>query len=133
MVKRAISSINRQSACGHDKIPIKFWYSTINSISPFFVFLFNRFLEENYIPLDLKYIDIIPIYKRKGLKQCANSYRPISLANSIFKILEFCILEKLKPYIEPKLSPNQYGYQANRSTLSNLLDTYETLRQNLNV
>ena len=56
-----------------------------------------------------------------------NSYRPISVTNNVSRIFEKIIANRLTEYLENNnlLSPNQHGFRKNKSTLSNLVDTYD--------
>ncbi|GBN23510.1 putative RNA-directed DNA polymerase from transposon BS [Araneus ventricosus] len=56
------------------------------------------------------------------------SYRPISLLSSLSKVAEKIILNRLKPTIEDKLIPYQFGFKRNHSTIAQLLRMTETIR-----
>ena len=53
------------------------------------------------------------------------SYRPVSLTCCLCRIFEKCLLPYIKQYISPKMSSHQHGFVQQKSTQSNLLDTYE--------
>ena len=46
----------------------------------------------------------------------AESYRPISLLNTCYKLLERLVLHRVSPEVEKLLSPEQAGFRRNRST-----------------
>ena len=76
------------------------------------------------MPAEWKLSLICPVYKGKGSPYSVNSYRPISITCSLSRIFERYLYSKLSLYIEPIISPLQYGFKRNSSTLLNLLDTY---------
>ena len=105
-IKASILSVNQRSACGSDGIPSLFWSRNVDSLTPLLNFLFNRFINENFVLNEWKLLDVIPLYKNKGSKLDASSYRPISLAPCLLKIFESCLLSLLKPYVIDKLNYN---------------------------
>ena len=44
----------------------------------------------------------------------ANNYRPIMTSSVILKVLEYCLLKKISPFI--KLSDSQHGFRSGHST-----------------
>lgn len=58
---------------------------------------------------------IMPIHKKGDPKQCDN-YRGITLLNTVTKIYEQIINNRLKPIIDPQLSESQSGFRPGRST-----------------
>lgn len=58
---------------------------------------------------------ICPIYKKKNPQNCSN-YRGIPLLNATYKVLTYCILDKVEPIAESVLDDHQGGFRFNRST-----------------
>lgn len=73
----------------------------------------------------------MPIFKGKGDKADPNNYRPISLTPIISKIFEKCVLVAIADDIDRLLLSNQHGFRKNRSTISNLLDSFEEIYEHL--
>ena len=71
---------------------------------------------------------VIPLFK-KGCRYDPLNYRPISLTPIPCKVLERFIAAKLTEYLETNnlLSPSQYGFRSNRSSLDHLILTYEKI------
>ncbi|KAK4329292.1 hypothetical protein Pmani_000326 [Petrolisthes manimaculis] len=84
--------------------------------------LYRRSLQLGELPLDWKEALVSPIYK-KGAKNLAANYRPISLAAILCKILESIICEVLLDHMlkNNALSPKQYGFIHGRSTVLQML------------
>ena len=92
---------------------------------PYLTKLFNSFIDEGTYPNELKIAKCVPIYNGCNLdKNLPISYRPISILNSINKVLEKCIHQQISNYIEDnKILPHfQYGYRKGHNTLQALSD-----------
>ena len=64
--------------------------------------------------------DIDPIPKSGNLEKVGN-YRGISLSAVIAKIINKMLLNRIQPYIDPLLRPNQNGFKSGRSTMAHIL------------
>jgi hypothetical protein len=67
----------------------------------------------------LKIAEVRPVYK-KGNRQEASNYRPISLLSAFSKILEKSVYNRLVSFTTKYkiLTENQYRFQKNKSTTS---------------
>ena len=81
------------------------------------------------IPEIWKTAYVTPIHK-KGIKTDAKNYRPISLTSVISKMYERIVGERILDDIGHKISPTkQHGFVANKSCLSNLLETADYINK----
>ena len=87
--------------------------------------LWERSLMLGKVPSQCKRAIITPIHK-KGRKDCANNYRPVSLTSHIIKIFERIIQRHLSHHLESNdiLSNIQHGFRAKRSCVSQLIHYY---------
>ena len=85
--------------------------------------IFKVLLCQHCVPKSWKLANVIPIYKGKGSKLDIENYRPISLTNIYYKIIETLLCNKINKYLDANklLSYYQYGFRSSRSTLSQLL------------
>ena len=92
--------------------------------------MWQKSLDTGEIPEDLLKQTIIPIYKKENKSLPAN-YRPISLTSHIIKILERIIRNKIIQHLESNnlLSEQQHGFRKHRSTLTQLLDHFDSILQ----
>jgi hypothetical protein len=125
MVSDAIKTLNAHSAAGPDEIPMIFWNKTRSAVSTPLSFIFSKFVEENFIPSLWKIAYIKPLFKDKGKKSDPQNYRPISLTCALGRILERIISNSITELLTNKISDKQHGFRQNRSTISNLLETYD--------
>lgn len=88
--------------------------------------VFTKSYAEGVVPWDWKSAEITPIFK-KGSKNDANNYRPVSLTSIICKIMESIIKDAVLEHVENShlVSDNQHGFTRRRSCLTNLLETFE--------
>ncbi|KAL4088534.1 hypothetical protein QTP88_023628 [Uroleucon formosanum] len=77
--------------------------------------------EEEVIPQDWNSALICPIYKKGDPLNC-NNYRGIALLNVSYKILAYCILDRIKPRTEELLGDYQCGFRQNRSTTDQIFN-----------
>ena len=64
--------------------------------------------------------DIVPIPKSGNLEEVGN-YRGIALSAVIAKIINKMLLNRIQPYIDPLLRPNQNGFKSGRYTMAHIL------------
>ena len=107
-------------------------YQMIRHLPPIsFVFLltlFNRIWSSGDFPPIWREAIVLPFLKPNKTGTLPQDYRPIALTSCLCKLMERMINARLMWYIESKnlLSPLQFGYRKNRSTMDPLthLDTY---------
>ena len=85
--------------------------------------IFNLCSEQGYFPDELKTGCITPIYK-KGDHHSIENYRPVCSLSQFSKIFEKIIYNRMIKYIDrfSILTDSQYGFRANKSTESALVD-----------
>ena len=86
-------------------------------------FIFNSSLHNNVIPSQWKQALITPIYK-KGNRNKASNYRPISLTSSFCRLMESVLHKKFLNHLNSQqlLSTAQFGFLPSQSSCSQLLD-----------
>jgi hypothetical protein len=79
--------------------------------------LVNASIREGISPSTLKKSVVILVYK-KGTKEDANKYRPITLVPALSKILEKVIANQLTDFLDKHnmLNKSQIGFRKNKST-----------------
>ena len=94
---------------------------------------FNLSLDQGIFPEKLKECRIVPIFKSGDPKICDN-YRPISLVNTLSKILEKIVTLKLTNHLQVNdlLYKHQYGFLRGKSTEHNLIHVVNYIANSLN-
>jgi ribonuclease P/MRP protein subunit RPP40 len=123
MVRQDIINMNVNKSCGPDEIPPRILKELIDYLSEPIALLLNKTMESGDLPLDWKRAYVSPIFK-KGSKNHAENYRPISLTSVICKLMEIFIKQVIMQHLVDQnlLSPKQYGFISGRSTTTQLLN-----------
>lgn len=86
--------------------------------------LFNKSLAESVLPEDWKTANIVPVHK-KGEREYAENYRPISLLPIVSKVLERCVFYNIKDHLYTVIKNTQHGFIRGRSCVTNLLEVLD--------
>ena len=121
MVKREIMQLNLNKSCGPDEIHPLLLIEVADIISKRLGVLMVKTLKDGNMPQDWKKADVSQIYK-KGVRNRAETYRPISLTSIVCKIMESLIKAVMHHILSNKLlPPKQYSFISGRSTVTQLL------------
>ena len=122
MVAKKIKALDKSKACGLDGIHPRQLRELVDCVSEPIAKILNRSLKDKMLPVDWKTAVITPIFK-KGNKNVAANYRPISLTSIICKIMESFVKEVIIDHLTNKnlISSKQFGFINGRSTTSQLL------------
>ena len=122
MVVIELKNINPYKSCGPDKIHPRLLKELGKIIAGSLAFLFNLSMRKGSIPADWKLAFVSPIHK-KGPKNIAENYRPISLTAILCKIMEKFIKSSILHHLLKNnlLSNRQFGFINVRSTVLQLL------------
>ena len=122
MVRDEILALNPNKACGPDEIHPRMLQELVNELSDPITIIMNETVKHGKLPTDWKRAIVTPIFK-KGAKNKAENYRPISLTSLVCKLMEslfkYLIMDHLKK--QKLLSPLQHGFITGRSTTTQLI------------
>ncbi len=124
-ISEKIGKLKPNKSAGPDGFLPRVVKSVSDEIVPHLLVIFNRSLELGEVPEDMKIANVTPIYK-KGPKDIAGNYRPISLTSIIGKMLESVIADRIVDHLETNnlLENSQHGFRQKRSCLTNLLEFF---------
>ena len=132
-LSNAINTLESEKAVAADNIHNKFLIHL-----PIFKLqetlgVINRMWTKGYFPKSWKLAQIIPILKPGKNAQDVASYRPISLLSCLSKVVEKMVCNRLTFYLETEnyLSPTQYGFRENRSTIDPIINLEHIVRSTL--
>ena len=123
-VSYVLRSLDSSKATGPDGIPARLLRETADVITPSLCKLLNLSVLSGTIPEEWKLANIVPVHK-KGDKECAENYRPISRLCITSKGLERCVLNNITTRLYDAVNMCQHGFMAGRSCISNLIDTLD--------
>ena len=118
------------TSVSHDIIPLRVLSECAVELAPSLNALYNLSLSTGSFPSEWKHAHITPIFKN-GSKNLVNNYRPISLLNSVSKILERVVFDNVYPIVNPLISSNQHGFMRKRSVQSQLVSNYDIIGNDL--
>jgi hypothetical protein len=112
-----LKNINPHSAPDCVNIDAKLFKFCGDVIYPALTSLFNRCVQTNSIPDELKTAHVTPIYKGKGNKSSWDNYKPISILSPVAKAFEGILGKKLRRYFESNdlLHEDQLCFREGRS------------------
>ena len=127
-IEKRLTNLDPSKAQGPDNIPPKILKELSHEISLPLSHIFNKSLESGKIPDEWKTAVVTAIHK-KGSKNEAGNYRPVSLTCILCKVLESIIRDAIVGHFnENKLYAEcQHGFRNKRSCISQLLEVIEDL------
>ena len=127
-VAHHLSKLNPTKSSGPDGVPGRILIECSSVIAPKLCALFNHSLQSGIVPSEWKCANVTPIYK-KGKKEFATNYRPISLLSITSKVLERCVCNRLYGHIRHMVHQIQHGFLHGRSCTTQLLSTLHDIGQ----
>jgi hypothetical protein len=125
-VANVLKSLDPNKACGPGGIPNRLLQNVATEIAPSLCKLFNLSLSQGVVPSEWKLANLSPILKTDDPTLSSN-YRPISLLNTISKVLERCVFNHCSKHLEPQIYHLQHGFMKGRSTVTQLVEVYDDI------
>ncbi len=121
-VIRALSKVRQDKSGGPDDVSPRLLANIYEELGRPLQILFTKSMEEGSVPEDWKRANVCPIYK-KGCRNRAENFRPISLTSQVCKVFETLVRDKVVCHLESHqlLADSQHGFRSGRSCLTNLL------------
>lgn len=126
-VRNVIRRLPNRKAPGPDKISNCALKHISNRVIIYICKIFNGCARQEYFPKSWKLAEVIMLPKPGKDPKIPTNHRPISLLNSLSKVLERLLLNRLSIYIHPKLSPDQYGFRPHHSTTLQLINVIDDI------
>ena len=122
IIRKEIENLDPSKAFGPDEIHPKMLKELIDHVSAPLTTIISKTLKNGTLPDDWKNAQVSPIFK-KGARNVAANYRPVSLTSIVCKVAEKIIRKKVISHLvkEKLLSPKQHGFISKKSTTTQLL------------
>jgi ribonuclease HI len=132
MVK-AIKQAKKQSSPGKDRVVYEMLQHLPKTCLKILLKLYNQIWSTGIMPADFKHSIVIPIPKPNKNPHDPASYRPISLTNTIEKIMERLVTDRLAYHLEKNnlLNNVQTGFRKNKSTTDQILRLADEINRNI--
>ena len=121
-VRKEILALNINKSCGPDEISPLLLIKLVDVVTGPLTVLMNSSIEHGILPKDWKNAFVSPIFK-KGARNLAENYRPISLTSIVCKLMEKLVKDAVLTHLleHNLLSKKQFGFISGRSTVTQLL------------
>ena len=121
-ILKRLSKIKISKSPGPDNVHPRVLYELRHSLAKPLCIIFNTSLNTGELPSIWKEANISAIHK-KGSKQLAGNYRPVSLTSIVCKLLEAIIRDAIITYMKANnfFSNKQFVFLSGRSTVLQLL------------
>lgn len=134
---KVISKLKAHKCPGRDQITNEILKSAGKNLKASMLKMFNWFLTEEIIPVELTKIHIKTIYKGKGKVSSLLNHRGVFLGSEIIKFYEKLIYNRINPHVEEGQSEFQAGGRRQRSIadhvfiLRSILQHYKYINKQL--
>lgn len=129
-VKILLSKLDVSKSMGPDEIHpklLKYLSGNVDFVNTITI-LFNKCIRDENIPNIWKTATVIPLHK-KGSIHLPSNYRPVSLTCILCKVYEKFIRTHILNFVKDHINSSQHGFLQGKSTLSNLLESIDTINE----
>ena len=119
-----LARMDPHKATGPDKISAMILKTLAEEVAPILRLLFQASLSQGIVPSEWRQAHVVPIFK-KGDRNKAANYRPVSLTSICCKHLEHIIRSNVMDHLDAQkiLTNSQHSFRKKRSTVSQLIHT----------
>jgi hypothetical protein len=125
-IQKAVSTFKSKKSSGPDEIPLLVVKSCVESLLPSISYLFSLITTTGRIPEVWRIARMKPIFK-KGDKSKIENYRPISNLNSLSKVFERCVLNRVNRIAPDCDGINQHGFRSYHSTSTAAIEVQDAI------
>ena len=125
-IKKKLLALKTTKSPGPDKIHPRVLKEVATAIAKPLYWIFSSTMEKRKLPTIWKRANVSPIFK-KGNRQLASNYRPVSLTCILCKLQESMIRDDIIAHMNANglISNKQFGFISGRSTILQLLHVVE--------
>ena len=127
---KTCTKLAKKKSKGPDTIPTNILLNCMPELKDVLSDCINSSFTTGTFPKCLKSANVVPLYKKKDRTDPTN-YRPVSLLNSLSKVIEKVIYNRIYQFMDDKLCWNQFGFRPNHSTTDLMIFTVENICQQL--
>ena len=131
-VNKNLHELKTNKAIGLDRVSAHLLKDSANVLTPVLTKLFNRSLSSSIYPDIWKCGKVTALFK-SGERTDPNNYRPITVLPIVSKILEKAAHSQMYSYLQDNklLSPFQFGFRPKSSTEIALVDSTDSILENM--
>lgn len=119
-IRLAIKSLNKNKTPGPDGLPIEFYQTYTETLTPYLEELYHTALQAGRLPSSTMeaLVTVLPKPGRDALE--ISNYRPLSLLATEYKILSKSLATRIQAHLDSLIHIDQCGFLQNRSTSLNI-------------
>ena len=123
-IEKLLRDLDTTKSSGPDDLSARLLQCLSSELSPALELLFYATIQQGQLPKDWRHARVSPIFK-KGNKNNAENYRPVSLTSIICKVAEHIIVSQMYDHLDLHhvFTDAQHGFRKRRSTETQLLLT----------
>ena len=125
-VETLIMNLNDRSSPGPINVPNRFIKLLMKPLGKIMTFIANVSMNIGYVPLSFKIGKQTPVFKSGPVN--ITNFRPITVCNSLSKILEKIVRKRLMEHLKASnvLTNSQFGFRSKHSTTHAMINLLET-------
>ena len=133
-ISKLLLGLDVRKAAGPDGISCAFLKTFEKYLTPTITRIFQLSLDQGETPKAWRTANVCPVYKSGALSDPLN-YRPIALTSVLCKSLEHIIASSIRDFLQNNniLIDEQHGFRAKRSCESQLVVTYHSILEYIDV
>jgi len=128
-IKKAITTYKRKMSSGSDEVAMLLVKDSLPGVLKEFTAFMNR-VASNGMPSGWKLAKIHPLHKKDAKDQIPN-YRPIANLQSISKVYEKLLLNRIDEMLPDEEGRHQHGFRKNKSTTTALLELQDAIAKGM--
>jgi ribonuclease P/MRP protein subunit RPP40 len=130
VIYKKLKQLKVGKAAGIDGIATKVLIECAEELCKPFQILYNRSLKDGIVPKEWKLANVSALYK-KGSKELAGNYIPVSLTSHVGKVMESVIKDVMVEYLMKNelINASQHGFVKGKSCLTNHLEFFEKVTE----
>ncbi|XP_073367603.1 uncharacterized protein [Aegilops tauschii subsp. strangulata] len=125
-ISDALFQIGPLKAPGPDGFPARFFQRHWGTVKEEVIEAVRHFFESGIMPEGVNATSIVLIPKVKDPTRLAE-YRPISLCNVIYKVISKCLVNRLRPFLDEIIAPEQSAFVPGRLITDNAFIAFECI------
>ena len=121
-----LNGLKADKSPGPDSLHPRVLKEVATEIVDALVIIFQNSLDSGVVPEDWRVANVTPLFK-KGGREKAGNYRPVSLTSVVGKLLESVIKDGIAAHLESGeiIGQSQHGFTKGKSCLTNLIEFFE--------
>jgi hypothetical protein len=125
-ISDALFQMGPLKAPGPDGFPARFFQKHWDIMKSDVLLAVQRFFQDGGLPLGINDTAIVLIPKGANPKELMD-FRTISLCNVIYKVISKCLINRLRPFLDTIIAPEQSAFVPSRKITDNALIAFESV------